>query len=298
MGMKEQAKAITDRMIARIEDALDSGEKLTWAKGCEHGLPMNFTSGKLYRGWNVFQCWMSGYERQLWAGLKQILKAGGRVRREEFGKPTWILLWTKRKCKAKPDAEPDARASFYWMSKALKVYNIDQCEGLPEDVVAEPQGADAVEDLDVFFAAYAAGDDLRMVHNADTPFPGYAPDMDTVLMPSRDRFHGTERFYSSLAHECGHATGHAKRLDREHAFADGRANYSKEELVAEFTAAILGATLGFDGAPEVENHAAYLRGWLKPLKDDPTFLGTAASAAQKAVDRIMVKAGVREPDLV
>jgi antirestriction protein ArdC len=95
-----------------------------------------------------------------------------------------------------------------------------------------------------------------------------------------------------------HATGHEKRLDRSHAFGAGRANYSKEELVAEFGAAIIGAMLGFDGAKEIENHAAYLRGWLKPLKDDPTFLASAASAAQKAVDRIMVKAGVREPEPV
>lgn len=290
MGMKEQAEAATRTIIKRIEGALETGEKLTWGGACVTGLPTNFTTGKAYRGWNVFQLWMSGFSSPYWAGLKQILNAGGRVRREEFGRPTWIMLWQRRKLKPKP-GEEDKEERFFWFSKALKVYNVEQCEGLPEGAIRTPEGAENVPELDEFFEAYADADDLRMEFETDTPFPCYVPALDVVRMPERARCFGTEAFYSSLAHEATHATGHSKRLDRDHAFGSTKADYSKEELVAEFGAAILGAILGFNGEKKVDDHAAYLRGWLKPLQDDPTFLITAASAAQKAVDRIMRKAG-------
>ena len=291
MGMKEQAAAATRWMIERIEGALESGEKLTWASGCESGLPMNFTTGKRYRGWNIFRCWMTGHERQLWAGSGQIKKAGGRVRSEEWKNATWILLWQRRESK-----ELDSRGEprVYWYSKALKVWNIDQCEGLPEDVVAAPAGAEEVPEMDDFFDAVLEAEGITLEESSLFPAPCYNGAIDRIGLPERKRFTGAEERHAALAHELVHATGHAKRLDRE--MSCHRVEYSKEELVAEFGAAILGAMLGFDGAAAPENHAAYLRGWLSALGDDPTLLGSAASAAQKAVDRIMDKAGSRVPE--
>lgn len=39
----------------------------------------------------------------------------------------------------------------------------------------------------------------------------------------------------------------------------------------------------------IENHASYLNSWLKVLKEEPNFIVTAASAAQKATDYIATK---------
>ena len=90
--------------------------------------------------------------------------------------------------------------------------------------------------------------------------------------------------------------GHEKRLNRESLTkSPGRdavtrdvKTYCLEELIAEMTAAFLGAKVGIieDGH---ENTAAYLRGWLKALKagDNRTWLIKAASEAQRAADYIL-----------
>jgi antirestriction protein ArdC len=56
-----------------------------------------------------------------------------------------------------------------------------------------------------------------------------------------------------------------------------------EELVAEFAAAFLCATLGVSIEP-LPDHAAYLDVWLKVLKADKKALFTAASKASEAVE--------------
>jgi len=56
-----------------------------------------------------------------------------------------------------------------------------------------------------------------------------------------------------------------------------------EELVAEIGAAFLCADLEL--VPQIrDDHAPYIAGWLKVLKDDKRAIFTAASHAQKAVD--------------
>ena len=297
---QRQAKATTDWMIARIETALETGEKLTWAHGHDLGLPRNFATGRYYRGWNVFRCWMAGFERPLFVGLRQVVKLGGRVRREEMTRPTWIMLWNRREVDDGTDKYGAKKTRSYWYSKALKVYNVAQCDGLDESKFAtlkEAEGAEHDAELDAFFGAYADADGLKVKYEAEMPFSCYVPELDEVRMPPRASFYGTTKFYGELAHEFVHATGADKRLKRGD-FGMGWESYSKEELVAEFGAAILAAVLGFEVESEKENHAAYLRGWLTRLKDDPTLLCSAASAAQKAVDRIMEKAGHAVPAFV
>jgi antirestriction protein ArdC len=69
---------------------------------------------------------------------------------------------------------------------------------------------------------------------------------------------------------------------------ESRKIYCEEELVAEMTAAFLGAHAGIieDG---FENSAAYLKSWMDVLrvKEHKTWLVRAASEAQKAADFIL-----------
>ena len=66
----------------------------------------------------------------------------------------------------------------------------------------------------------------------------------------------------------------------------GTERYSFEELVAELGAAFLCSHLNISNELE-ENSAAYMAGWLKPLKNDTSFIIKAAAAAQKAVNHIL-----------
>ena len=61
-----------------------------------------------------------------------------------------------------------------------------------------------------------------------------------------------------------------------------RVSYSKEEIVAEFGAALLCRQFGITS--EDDNTAAYLQGWSEAIKENPDWLINGANAAQKAVD--------------
>ena len=135
-----------------------------------------------------------------------------------------------------------------------------------------------------------------VINEGRKTYPHYVPDADTVEIPSRETFQAEWRFYKTLFHELAHSTGHASRLNRQsltenrgrYAVGDDRKIYCQEELVAEMTAAFLGAQAGIieDG---FENSAAYLHGWLEVLKvkDNKTWLVKAASDAQKAADYVL-----------
>src|SRR5437660_2559519 len=111
-------------------------------------------------------------------------------------------------------------------------------------------------------------------------------------MPARGLFHSSEEYYATEFHELAHSTGHAKRLHRENfdnLVSFGSESYSKEELIAEMTAAMLCGIAGIE-QKTLENSAAYLNTWIARLRSDSRLLVSAASQAQKAADFIQSKA--------
>ena len=92
-----------------------------------------------------------------------------------------------------------------------------------------------------------------------------------------------------MFHELIHSTGHKDRLNREKIIklsSFGNENYSKEELVAEIGSAYFCGISGIDNRT-VKNSIAYIKGWLKVLKNDKKFLISAGSKSQKAVEYIL-----------
>ena len=89
-----------------------------------------------------------------------------------------------------------------------------------------------------------------------------------------------------------HSTGHVNRLNRDTLTSNnahfGSHEYSKEELVAEFSAAMLCGVAGIDQAT-IDNSAAYIKGWSRCLKQDSKLIIQAASKAQRAADYIQGK---------
>ena len=81
-------------------------------------------------------------------------------------------------------------------------------------------------------------------------------------------------------------------------FIPGRADYMREELVAELSAALCGALLGFATTPREEN-AAYLKGWLEELNREPTYLFDILTDVNRAVRMISERlTGEDEPDAI
>ena len=124
----------------------------------------------------------------------------------------------------------------------------------------------------------------------------YSPSRDSVTVPELSQYAKPEEFYSTLFHELAHATGHKSRLNRDgitHFCSFGSTDYSKEELVAEMTAAFLCGHCGIDNAT-IANSAAYLQGWIKALKGDKKLAVMAGAQAQKAANYILNKKQTEE----
>ncbi len=122
-------------------------------------------------------------------------------------------------------------------------------------------------------------------------------------MPPKETFFNTdstatENYYSTLAHECTHATGHKLRLDRRDVIRkkfekDSRRAYAFEELVAELGASYTMAHLGLESTPRID-HAQYIEHWLSILKADKRAILKAASLASKALDWMQTQQQVQE----
>ena len=117
----------------------------------------------------------------------------------------------------------------------------------------------------------------------------YSPIADRVTLPPRELFISAEEEACTAAHEISHSTGHEKRLAREgitELAPFGSPVYSREQLVAELSAAFLCAQAGISNAV-IHNQTAYVAGWLKKLRDDRKLLIHAAAQAQRATDYIL-----------
>ncbi len=109
----------------------------------------------------------------------------------------------------------------------------------------------------------------------------YSPCDDRIVLPRQEQFHDLEAFYSTMLHEMAHSTGSAGRLDR-HLGEPSTAAYGREELVAEFSAALVGLGLGVSSGIRAEN-VAYLKAWLRELREKPVFIFSVLSDVQQVV---------------
>ncbi|MFD2503012.1 zincin-like metallopeptidase domain-containing protein [Rhizorhabdus histidinilytica] len=109
---------------------------------------------------------------------------------------------------------------------------------------------------------------------------------DYIQMPPFKVFHSADDYYATLAHEAVHLAGHESRLNRKTLISTSRADYARDELVAELGACFIGAIVGFK-VEEREDHAAYLEHWLTALRNDKRAIFEAAREAQNAADYLL-----------
>ena len=234
-------------------------------------MPMNY-EGRPYRGINVFFLAAQGYGSPYWLTFKQIQKLGGCIK--TGSKSTMVVYWNW----INKDNGDGTRDKFPLL-RYYNVFNWEQTEGIPEKAIAKGEIPDAEKVL---------GDSpVRPTVKVGT-IASYSPALDSITIPDKSTFQTIEEFYNTKFHEMAHATGHKSRLDRDLSGMFGDHSYSKEELVAEMTAAFLSSYCGMEGKT-VENSAAYLREWRNRIAKDNKLVVQAAAAAQKASDLILGK---------
>jgi antirestriction protein ArdC len=282
-------QAVTDRIVAALEAGTKPWRR-TWNAGGNDGAQLR-ANGQEYRGINQLLLMLTamegGYSSPYWFTFKQAIDLGGNVRKGE--RSTEIVFYKKLTVEDRDAPEGEEREKQIPLLRSYRVFNAEQCEGLPERFAAKaaPIIADGkARDEAAEAALRSSGATIR--EGGNRAF--FAPGPDIVQMPPFAAFDTSGAFLATLAHELTHWTGHRSRLDRLKLTPFGTPDYAREELVAEIGAAFICARLAIAGE-HMDNHAAYLASWLKVLRDDKRAIFKAAAFAQTAADLVLVNAG-------
>lgn len=274
---------ITGKIISQIEAGVLPWVQ-PWAGGSSLSIPKNASTKKPYSGVNILLLWDAlfarGFERNQWLTFKQALSLGAAVRKGEKGTTAVYadsFVPKKDQAAASGDDEP-RRVPFL---KRFTLFNIAQCDGLPDDLF---QPLKPVSDCDPLPVAEA----LLLASGANIQRGGeqafYHTGDDFIRIPEQSSFFTPINFYRTALHELSHWTGHKSRLARDFTGRFGSEAYAREELVAELSSAFLCASLGI--VPTVR-HADYIGNWLTILKNDSRAIVSAASHASKASDFLL-----------
>lgn len=308
----DPAQAITQEIIALLEAGTVPWQQPWFSAG-----PPLRHEGTPYRGINAFLLGMRaglvGHGSPYWLTFKQAKDLGACVRKGERSSLV-VYYGTARAKEANGEAFStggrsrsdeggtgggDAMAaggtegSSYRFLKSYRVFNADQVDGLAPRFhpKATTTGADTPDPLprwERFFAAIGESAGVSTDFGGDRAC--YTPALDRIDMPALERFVSASQFYSTWWHELTHATRVKGRLNRSFGVSRfGNGAYAREEAVACLSQCLADQLMGF-GTAHLDNHAAYIDGWISVLKNDRRFLFTAAAHAQRAVDWLVAAA--------
>ena len=278
-----------DEVTARIVKQLEQG-CVPWvqpwqASGGAFALPVNAATARYYTGINILILWDAasarGFGANRWLTFRQALSLGGNVRKGERGTTACYadsFIPRGEQELAREVGDEPSRVPFL---KRFTLFNVEQCENLPAELLEQPR---AVSECEI----HADADALIAATNADFRIGGgeafYHRVDDYIRVPPQSSFFDAINFYRTCCHELSHWAGHESRLARDLENRFGSSGYAREELVAELSCAFICAHLNI--VPTVR-HADYIGSWLTVLRDDSRAIFSAASLASKAADFIL-----------
>lgn len=283
---------VFDYLTDRVTKMLETGV-VPWRRPWQsrNGLTAMNISGKPYRGINWFLMNMLAHETPIYLTMNQIKKMGGTIKEEDKKAyyPVYFYSFVEKE-------DATGKKSRFPIFRYYNVWNIESVEGvkIPKKIAdqiakykAEGFKHDPIQSAEAVIKGMP--NPPKMSKSDDRAY--YMPAIDTMRWPDLSQFENPVEYYLTAFHEMGHSTGHSTRLNRSEVMDPikfGSHAYSREELVAEMTAAMLAEHCGIvNDGKDIENSAAYIAGWAAKIKADPRMLMTAASHAQKAVDYIL-----------
>ena len=236
----------------------------------------------------------------------QCKKEGGSVKSGAHGFP--VVYWNFLVKEVEDETTGEKKKEKIPVLKYYTVFNVKDCDGIKQKHQPEPrtvrienahyipvdgEAVELNETAENVVSGYVSragnGFNVKREQFSDEAF--YSPSADYVKVPMPSQYGDVGEFYSTLFHELAHSTGHETRLNRFTGKAKnaafGSVEYSKEELVAEITAASVLNAIGLDSANTVRNSAAYVKSWSEKIKSDPLCYVSAANKAQAAFDMIL-----------
>lgn len=285
---KEFRKSVADMFVKGLSE-----EGLNWKQGwATTGELRNAVSNRHYRGLNEFYLklisMVNGYKDPRWMTFNQIRDEGYHLEKGSKGAKVeyWFPFDTiKKKGVSFEEKErlinegKRKNEDFSLIAKYYTVFNGDNISGLPEIELPKNE-----IEPSVVLEQISRGMNVEIYNDGeDRAF--YRPSTDDIHLPLPEVFSSDNEYNAVAFHELGHATGHESRLNRDQSGVFGTSAYAKEELVAEITSAFMAETTGISLEDmNMENHKAYVNGWIASIEDDPEYLMKAISQAHDAAD--------------
>lgn len=281
---------------------------LRWKKGWDtvNMSPRNAVTGAVYHGVNQFYlgllALMRGYTDPRWATMAQIMDKDGKLhpgqqwRLQKGSKAVYVEYWypwDPEKREALPwqlyrQLTPQEQEQYIMRVRYTPVFHASMIDGIApiQTVEREPQRLDDVVDR----LSRGMGVELLFDGGNDA---FYLSSEDRIHLPAPEAFHSEYEFNATALHELAHATGHENRLNRPQDARFGTPEYAYEELVAEISSCFMGIDLDTDQMPKhIENHKAYVQGWIKAISQKPETLIAAIRDALKAAGYMEYHAGL------
>jgi len=263
---------VTNRILAELEKGV-----IPWRKPWSDCAPINYLTRKRYRGINL---WLLPHGGE-YLTFKQCQECGGKIKK---GEKSHIITFFKM---IEHMDEKTGELKEHPYLKYSNVFHISQCEGITSKLELVPE-VDPIEAAQDIVEDYVSRSGVNFIHVTGSDRACYSPPLDKILMPAISQFESNSEYYSTAFHEMAHSTGRENRLNRINKLANfGTETYSKEELIAELSSAMLMNTTGIEQPATFENSTAYIQGWSKKLQEDKKAIVNAAGQAQKAVDYIL-----------
>lgn len=296
---KEERETFVDSVIKSLEE-----ERIPWERNWEStsSIHHNPVSNTKYQGKNGFKLavisFMKGYQDPRWVTFKQAQQAEWRVKKGE--KATTIEVYKQYDKLTKKDftekniqgmssieAKQYIQENVYGFIKTYNVFNGQQLEGIaPFKEEKREVNYNKVDKI-------LENSKVPIQHLGEKAF--YHPRTDNITLPGKENFKNENTYYGTVLHELSHSTGHPERLNREMNGKFGSKEYTREELVAEFSSVFIGQQLGLNyEKKDLENSKAYLQRWAKQLKEDKNLLYDAikdAEIASKSIVQMKEKTG-------
>ncbi|MCD8393328.1 MAG: ssDNA-binding domain-containing protein [Bacteroidales bacterium] len=190
-------------------------------------------------------------------------------------------------------SEEKARYTVYPKTNVFNVFNIDQtnlAEARPEMYAKIVEANKSAREARLGEGGVFLPVDAMVNHDlwvcpikptyGDDNYYSIRKDVIVTVLPSQCR--DAEAYVGLVGHEAAHSTGAASRFNR---FKDGTKfsdpSYSREELVAEMSAALISSRYGM--AKNLKRDSIpYLKSWLDHLQEDPKYLKTILTDVKKA----------------
>jgi len=272
---------VTDAIVSKLESAG------SWQKLWNVPTPMSLM-GRPYQGINFMLLSSSKFAIPVFGTYNQIRKNGGQVKKGE--KSEIVVFWDKI---IEKDINTDKTESKFFL-KMYHVFNVSQADfdeiGQQHinKICAVSESQSHIKSVSAEKIIENMPDPPKIVHDLNDQ-ASYSRVLDRIRIPEM-RFHKSpDEYFSTLYHEAVHATGHTKRLNRFESYKEfndsDMNNYSKEELVAELGAAYLCCAANLKN--DLDNSAAYLKGWCSRLKENTSWIVWASKRAETAADYIL-----------